>query len=43
VSIDGSLEGLDCSIEYRRGGKILAIATIGRDRASLEAEARMEA
>jgi apoptosis-inducing factor 3 len=43
VSIDGSLEALDCSVEYRRGGKILAIATIGRDRASLEAEARMEA
>jgi NADPH-dependent 2,4-dienoyl-CoA reductase/sulfur reductase-like enzyme/nitrite reductase/ring-hydroxylating ferredoxin subunit len=42
VSIDGSLEALDCSIVYRRGGKILAIATIGRDRASLEAEARME-
>ena len=42
VSIDGSLEGLDCSVEYRRGGKTLAIATVGRDRASLEAEARME-
>jgi len=28
---------------FGRGGKILAIATIGRDRASLEAEARMEA
>ena len=42
VSIDGSLEGLDCSIEYRSGGKTLALATIGRDRASLEAEARME-
>ena len=42
VSIDGSLEALDCSVEYRRGGKPLAIATIGRDRASLEAEARME-
>ena len=42
VSIDGSLEALDCSVEYRRGGKTLAIATIGRDRASLEAEARME-
>ena len=40
--IDGSLKDLDCSIEYRRGGKPLAIATIGRDRASLEAEARME-
>ena len=42
VSIDGSLEALDCSVEYRRGGKTLAIATVGRDRASLEAEARME-
>jgi NADPH-dependent 2,4-dienoyl-CoA reductase/sulfur reductase-like enzyme/nitrite reductase/ring-hydroxylating ferredoxin subunit len=42
VRIDGSLEALDCSIEYRKGGRALAIATIGRDRASLEAEARME-
>jgi NADPH-dependent 2,4-dienoyl-CoA reductase/sulfur reductase-like enzyme/nitrite reductase/ring-hydroxylating ferredoxin subunit len=43
VSIEGSVEALDCSVEYRRGGKTLAIATIGRDRASLEAEAEMEA
>jgi NADPH-dependent 2,4-dienoyl-CoA reductase/sulfur reductase-like enzyme len=43
LSIDGSLEALDASVEYRRGGKTLAIATIGRDRVSLEAEARMEA
>ena len=43
VSIDGSIDALDCSVEYRRGGKTLAVATIGRDRASLEAEARMEA
>jgi NADPH-dependent 2,4-dienoyl-CoA reductase/sulfur reductase-like enzyme/nitrite reductase/ring-hydroxylating ferredoxin subunit len=42
IAIDGSLEGLDCTVEYRRGGKTLAIATIGRDRASLEAEAKME-
>ena len=42
VSIDGSLEARDCSVEYRRGGRALAIATIGRDRANLEAEARME-
>jgi NADPH-dependent 2,4-dienoyl-CoA reductase/sulfur reductase-like enzyme len=42
VFIDGSLEALDCSVEYRRGGRALAIATIGRDRANLEAEARME-
>ena len=42
VVIDGSLEALDCSVEYRRGGRTLAIATIGRDRANLEAEVRME-
>jgi apoptosis-inducing factor 3 len=42
VFIDGSLEALDCSVEYRRGGRALAIATIGRDRANLETEARME-
>jgi NADPH-dependent 2,4-dienoyl-CoA reductase/sulfur reductase-like enzyme len=42
VLIDGSLEALDCSVEYRRRGRTLAIATIGRDRACLEAEARME-
>jgi NADPH-dependent 2,4-dienoyl-CoA reductase/sulfur reductase-like enzyme len=40
--IDGSLDALDCSVEYRRGGRTLAIATIGRDRASLDAENRME-
>jgi NADPH-dependent 2,4-dienoyl-CoA reductase/sulfur reductase-like enzyme len=42
IAIDGSLEALDCSVEYRRGGRALAIATIGRDRANLESEARME-
>ena len=42
VAIDGSLEALDCSVEFRHGGRTLAIATIGRDRASLEAEVRME-
>jgi NADPH-dependent 2,4-dienoyl-CoA reductase/sulfur reductase-like enzyme len=42
VAIDGSLEALDCTIEYRRGGRPLAVATIGRDRASLESEVRME-
>jgi len=36
------LESLNCTIDYRRGGKTLAVATIGRDRASLEAEVRME-
>ena len=42
VSIDGSLEARDCAVEYRRGSRTLAVATIGRDRQSLEAEVRME-
>jgi hypothetical protein len=42
VFIDGSLEALDCAVEYRRGARTLAIATIGRDRANLESEVRME-
>jgi NADPH-dependent 2,4-dienoyl-CoA reductase/sulfur reductase-like enzyme len=42
VAIDGSLEAFDCSVEYRHNGRTLATATIGRDRANLEAEVRME-
>ncbi len=43
VAIDGSLDARDCTIAYRLGGKTLAVATIGRDRASLEADAAMQA
>jgi NADPH-dependent 2,4-dienoyl-CoA reductase/sulfur reductase-like enzyme len=42
VHIDGSLDDGHCTIEYRRGGTTLAVATIGRDRENLEAEVRME-
>src|SRR6187551_703424 len=42
VDVDGDLAGQDCTVTYRRGGKVLAVATVGRDKASLEAEARME-
>ncbi len=42
VEIDGSLEKNDCTIRYRRGKKTFAIATIGRDMASLEAERDFE-
>jgi apoptosis-inducing factor 3 len=42
VDVDGSLEGQDCAVTYRRGGRALAVATVGRDKASLEGEARME-
>jgi NADPH-dependent 2,4-dienoyl-CoA reductase/sulfur reductase-like enzyme/nitrite reductase/ring-hydroxylating ferredoxin subunit len=42
AEIEGSLEARDCAISYRRGGKKLAVATIGRDLACLEAEAAFE-
>ena len=41
VDVDGDLEGQDCTVTYRQGGRVLAVATVGRDKASLEAEARM--
>ena len=38
VEIDGRLETRDCAVSYRRGDRRLALATVGRDRESLEAE-----
>jgi 3-phenylpropionate/trans-cinnamate dioxygenase ferredoxin reductase subunit len=42
IEIDGSLEQRDCELRYLAGGRALAVATVGRDRASLEAELSME-
>ena len=42
VKIDGSLEARDCMLSYYRGGKKLAVATIGRDLDSLKAEIEFE-
>jgi apoptosis-inducing factor 3 len=42
VTIDGSLDAQDCAVTYSKGGKRLAVATISRDRESLEAEVAME-
>jgi hypothetical protein len=42
VQIDGTLESRDCSVTYMRGGRRLAVATISRDRESLQAELAME-
>ena len=39
--IEGEI-GKDCILRYRRGGKIFAVASIYRDRESLEAEIAME-
>lgn len=42
ITVDGSLAERDCTVRYSSGGKELAVATIFRDRDSLNAEVRME-
>jgi hypothetical protein len=42
VDIAGSVEKLDCALAFRQGDHTLALATVGRDRASLEAELALE-
>ena len=42
IAIDGSLAARDCAVTYKRGGRTLAVATIGRDAESLRAEQAAE-
>ena len=42
ITIDGDISAKDCLLQYRRGGRVLAVASIFRDVASLQAEAAME-
>ncbi|HML14159.1 MAG TPA: FAD-dependent oxidoreductase [Xanthobacteraceae bacterium] len=42
IAIEGDIAGRDCLLRYRRGGRVLAAASIYRDRESLEAEVAME-
>ena len=42
VDIDGSLDAKDATVTYRRGGRVLAVATVYHDMASLEAERDLE-
>jgi NADPH-dependent 2,4-dienoyl-CoA reductase/sulfur reductase-like enzyme len=42
VEVEGSLKSRDCAVTYRRGGRILAVATISRDLESLKAERDLE-
>jgi apoptosis-inducing factor 3 len=42
LDLDGSLEEHNCKLVYKRGGKTLAVATVGRDRESLEQELVLE-
>jgi NADPH-dependent 2,4-dienoyl-CoA reductase/sulfur reductase-like enzyme/nitrite reductase/ring-hydroxylating ferredoxin subunit len=43
VDVHGDLRARDATVAYRRGGQTLAVATVGRDKTSLEAEVAIEA
>src|SRR5271167_290821 len=43
TEIDGELDARDCAVTYKKGGSILAVATISRDMQSQQIEAEMEA
>ena len=42
LDLEGSIEDQNCKLSFQRAGKTLAVATIGRDRESLENEVAME-
>jgi NADPH-dependent 2,4-dienoyl-CoA reductase/sulfur reductase-like enzyme/nitrite reductase/ring-hydroxylating ferredoxin subunit len=42
IEVDGDIEKRDCLVRYRKGGKVMAIASIYRDRQCLEEAAEME-
>jgi NADPH-dependent 2,4-dienoyl-CoA reductase/sulfur reductase-like enzyme len=42
IEVDGDIDRRDCLVRYKRGGKVLAIAAIGRDVEALRCEAAME-
>ena len=42
IDVVGSLEARDATVGFQRGGKTLAVVTIGRDHVGLEAESAME-
>jgi len=42
IAIDGDIAAKDCLLQYKRQGRVLAVASIYRDLASLKAELQME-
>jgi NADPH-dependent 2,4-dienoyl-CoA reductase/sulfur reductase-like enzyme/nitrite reductase/ring-hydroxylating ferredoxin subunit len=42
IAVEGSITGKDCVVRYKRGGRVLAAASIYRDLDSLGAEVAME-
>jgi NADPH-dependent 2,4-dienoyl-CoA reductase/sulfur reductase-like enzyme len=43
IEIDGSLADRDCVVGYKKDGKIVAVAAVGRDIQALDCEASIEA
>src|SRR5690349_5434821 len=42
ITVDGDVKAKDCLLRYRRGGRVLAVASIYRDLDNLKAELAME-
>ena len=42
LDIEGDIARRDCLLRFKRGGKVIAVASIGRDKQNLEAELKME-
>jgi apoptosis-inducing factor 3 len=42
LEVDGNIAARDCAVHFKRAGRVVAVATIYRDRESLEAEVQME-
>ena len=42
IAIDGDIAAKDCLLKYKSTGRVLAVASIYRDLASLQAELAME-
>jgi NADPH-dependent 2,4-dienoyl-CoA reductase/sulfur reductase-like enzyme/nitrite reductase/ring-hydroxylating ferredoxin subunit len=42
AEVDGKLDDHDATVTYKKGGRVLAVATVFRDKVSLDAELKME-
>jgi apoptosis-inducing factor 3 len=42
IQIDGDVQKGKCTVKYVEAGRVMAVATVGRERASLEAERQMQ-
>jgi NADPH-dependent 2,4-dienoyl-CoA reductase/sulfur reductase-like enzyme len=42
IAVNGDIKGRDCILRYKKGGRVLAVASIYRDIESLQAELAME-